>query len=669
MKTVKNTLIRMLLCCMAAVLALTSAFAAETAPDAQPERIRLLAVQGAGNTGAPAELLAALAVVPALDFDYAAYYDDGHFSLCDLSAAQTYSDRGAAFDAWAAQVSKARVRNASHDTLWDSVAAMDADLSLLDVVWIPQTDLLPEQWEDVSAAISLVTASGGSVRIYAGAQAAVLSANADALINVEVLPVTDARVDVADSLLGEAGYYHHTTEAIVNVLRTAEVHPADTLPGDTVLIDWCPDYKIVGNTYSYLGVSVGVADTSTGMAVSYDAVPVAGAEEDVRPEASLPLNEPVMELSSESGASEDGIDAAFAAIAQQHQLCWYFKPASDPGVLASVDPAVVPYSVEPQVTFTLKLAPAAEHALAQQLCTENLLDEEGRFLLSAVLRDAEGAETVLDLQPAAQAGEYAFTIDRAVGQFTVCASLSLTDLPYSYPAIVTPITMEAPVQVEAKQNVQPISLAVSPLLWHGGETEITLSLQDYFTGSYLPVVCKNSDEQLVQTAISGDTLQLTALKEGKTQLFLLSRDGATGVLVPVEITNGQTLVLIEAGAALLLIALVLYSVLFARSKQPRFRKGEQLSVAIDGSVSFTLPVRSYGASGVTLWRLLVVSGRAAEYKPESASFKRIAVLPKRDRIIVKNDKSVESLITGQPAMLQCGSHSVSITLEATRPEA
>ena len=125
----KKTILRVFLCLTAAVLLATSALAQPV----QAERVRVLVVQNAGTDGVPSELLATLASIPALGFDYAVAYDDGHVATCALPE-DSITVRGAAIDAWAENASKSRVRNTTHATVLNAAAQLVADLSLLEVV-------------------------------------------------------------------------------------------------------------------------------------------------------------------------------------------------------------------------------------------------------------------------------------------------------------------------------------------------------------------------------------------------------------------------------------------------------------------------------------------------------------------------------------------------------
>lgn len=656
----KKTILRVLLCLTAAVLLASSALAQPV----QAERVRVLVVQNADTNGVPSELLAVLASIPALDFDYAIAYDDGHVAVCTLPKDASISARGEAIAAWAESAPKSRVRNTTHATALNAAAELTADVSLLDVVWVPAWDASSQTAENTLRAVESLEAAGANIRLYAGLQMTALQSAVSAAEGAELLVVGDPWVEVTDSLLGEAGYYHQTTEAIAEVLRTTEVHPANVLPGDTVLIDRCANYEIVGSSFTYGSASAAAAPSTAGLAVVYTAA-AADAEEEPLPEASLPEQDRQVTLSSFSV----GPDTVFSAIAQQHQLCWYFRPAAECGVQASLDPASAPYDISPRVTFSLNLTPTADSPAAREICESDLLSGTGRFTVSAVLRTAAGEEQPLQLQPSGHPGVYRFILDRSPGTYTVLTTISLADMPYSYPAMRSTLVMEQPLPVEAKQDVEAISLNAAPMLWHKGDTTAEIRMNELFTGSYLPVAVKNADTDMVEVAGSGDVFTITALSEGTTQLFFLSRDGATGVLVPVKIENGQKQVLMEGGAALIALLLIVFCVLYPRMHQPRFRKGEKLLLTIDGGYTYPVSLKSYGKAGVTLWRMLTVNGVAADYKADSAALRHIAVVPRRDAIIVNNDKNVSTLVTGQPMRISCGAHTFEITLEAGQPEA
>ena len=816
-------MIRMLVCCMALVLMLTTAFATEPAQDAQ--RIKVLAVQTTGASELPDELTSLLAMIPALGVDYVIRYDGAHITLCDLTGAQTYAERGELMDEWNADFGKVRIRNTSHHTMWDLMKSLPEeygiDLTKVDMLWLPAYDLAEDQWEKITPGLSQLTACGGTLRMFASADVPELSQKLSSFANATVTPMTNPAFDVPDMLLTEAGYYHVSSDAARIMMRRTELQPATALPGDSVVIDRATGYMLVGHTYTCGNSTVGFIDAGhAGMAV----VPVSDSnatapatdlqpEEDSHPatnggqpsgdskaetpdadnnhasaDSDASGNDNVSADSSDAAdnnasadssdaadnnasadssdaadnnasadssdaadnnasadssdaadnnASADSSDAAdnnatadssdaadnnasassdaaaendaapaqadasadsgsvdasaldsqpqtamsqppvldeldmsILSIVNEHQLCWYFKPVPTISVTMSAAPSVIPFTLDDTLTvsFTLDSDSAAE---AANLCEVNLLDPAADFRLAAVLRNAIGRVQVLQLTAGSEPGTYQATFKRPnAGQYTILATITRKDIAFTYPAISTAITVEAPAPVTAATDIAPVKLVLSPMLWHGGSTEATIQLADYFSGSYTPVTCPSYNQQLVQLTPAGlDAFKLTALEEGQTQLFLLARDGETSVVVPVEITNGQKLVLMEGAALLIAVLLALYTVLFARLKQPRFRKGEKMSVSIDGGVPFSLPLKSYRAGGVTLWRLLVLGARAADHKADSASLRHIVFMPKRDQVIMKKDKQSTVMVTGQTREFSCGEHTFAVTLEATDPNA
>ena len=274
----------MLVCCMALALMLTTAFATEAAQSA--DRVTVLAVQTTGASELADELTSALAMVPALGVDYVVRYDDGHLSLCDLTAAQTYSERGAALDAWNAEFVKVRSRNASHHTLWNLMASLPADyaidLAKVDVLWLPAYDLAEDQWQNVTPGLSQLTACGGTLRLFATSAVPQLSQKLASYTNTTVTAVSNPGFDVFDLLLTEAGYYHVSDDAAKAMMRRTELQPASALPGDSVVIDRCAEYNLAGHTYTCGSITVGFTDSAhVGMAV----VPVPHAE--AEPEAQV----------------------------------------------------------------------------------------------------------------------------------------------------------------------------------------------------------------------------------------------------------------------------------------------------------------------------------------------------------------------------------------------
>lgn len=679
----------LLACCIACLILFTSVCIAEEVP---AERLRLLAIQSSGNEATPSELTAVLSVLPMLDFDYVAYYDEGHFSICNLSLASDYASRSQTFSEWVETLSKARARNSSHVTLWNGVMELEQlqelDLSQLDVIWLPEVELVEEQCVELSTCISRLVACGGRLRVYTAVELPYLYDQLEMLVNVEMIPAQNGRIDIVNSLLSEAGYYHATEEAIKTLLRRTEVHPADIAPGQTVLVDWCPTYEIVGESYRYQNVQIASADTQTGIAVIPATVVSAEPSSEFVDSQAFTDMRNVMVVSSDSeveeGSAEESIpsepetegtvanelDNVLTHIVQEHQLCWYFRPSENLQLQMQLTPEMIPFDTEDNIVLTIALSATGETSFESGMCESNLLDDSAICNLSAVLIAVDGTERVLTLEKGEEKGTYTTMIERAAsGEYRLEAKLNLRDVDYSYPALSGTVIFEDPVEVTATAHIEPIRLVIAPLLWHDGESQIELQMHDYFSGSFLPVECRNYDAALVQIEPSAnECFRLSAVKEGKTCLFFLARDGKTGITIPVEIMNGQKLVFIEAGAGLVLLLLVLYMLLYARFHQPRFRKGEQMRVEIDGKCAVVLPLKSYKAAGVSLWRLLVIGGCAGNYKQDKVFLKGIVFIPLRNQVIVKQSRSKQPMVTGYAMRFESGTHVFEVVLEAARLE-
>ena len=186
---VKKQLIRILLWCMAVMLALSGVYAEEAA--AQPERVRVLLTQGTGTSARPAELAAALAVMPELGFDYALYYDETHIALCDLTQAMTYAERGAAFDGWLDSIQKSRTKTITHESAWSKLNSLAQGSNVADVVWLPAEDIAPAKWADVSSIISGLTAQGSTLSLYTDLTTLNIAASATGMRGVPVISVAD----------------------------------------------------------------------------------------------------------------------------------------------------------------------------------------------------------------------------------------------------------------------------------------------------------------------------------------------------------------------------------------------------------------------------------------------------------------------------------------------
>lgn len=327
----------------------------------------------------------------------------------------------------------------------------------------------------------------------------------------------------------------------------------------------------------------------------------------------------------------------------------YLMPTADLGIAAACDPASIPYSVaEPAVMVAL----ASDSVYAATLIAGDLTAADSHFRLSAALLPAQG-EALPAQVLAMQGGAVSVRLPKAApGAYTL--RLTLDAAPLGFATLYTldaPLAFEEPIAA-GTLGQGGLRLMVQPLLWHSDPGEATVDPAALFTGDYQPVKASSSAPDVAALRDEADgTYAVQALKVGSATLMFVSRGGETLVSVPVEVSSGQSAVLLEAGAACTLILLAAAVWLLLRHTQPRFRKGEQARLyyrSDGGDVPLrALPLSPYRARGVTLWRLLVLSGDAGAWKDARPELLKVSLAPRRDGITLLA-REASAVVDGNP---------------------
>lgn len=240
------------------------------------------------------------------------------------------------------------------------------------------------------------------------------------------------------------------------------------------------------------------------------------------------------------------------------------------------------------------------------------------------------------------------------------------------------VTNIAPIRIGTNPN--PIELSADSLLWRKANDRYNINLHEYFRDpddDELHFAVLNSEGTLpadLRITPSG-MLEIICYDPGEAKLEIQAIDDSLMAesTLPLTITitscADQALreLLLITGCVLLMLLIVL--VLVARSHKPRFRRNEQIRIEINDVSELILPLKSYRSAGVSLWRLLVIGGYAKNHKSDRSMLKRITFVPKRDQVIVRENKSNRSMATGYTQEFQVGNSTFAVTLEAAEPNA
>lgn len=689
-------LLSVLLCCI--LLLFTSAYAEMESSDAgisedkavmdetaiTDERIRILIYQGISEDGIPEDELSLIASIPELAFDYVCFYDEGHCAMCDLSTSVQCGERNQTYTEWLDTITLSRVRKCSHLVPWQMLAAEDLaiDLAKSDVTWVIASDVVEDTSSELLGLISNLVARGGTLHLMNAVEGGAIATALSRFVNVRVSSTANTMFGTLDLLLQEAGYYHMSAETTKGRIRNTEFHSQDCQPGQTLLLDRCPSYQLIGNCFSTGHLSFSYADTSSPIAIVPIPVEVETESDEAENDTEMAADEVfrLVELTAETESDDaaddtvadevategDELDQRLDVILNENQLCWYFKPADVLMANLSVEEPEIPFVPEDSVTVPIELAAQESTAFEASLCDMDLLDAESQFGLTAVLKDSEGRELPIVLSKADETGMYYAELPLlGAGEYTLAAVVEWKETGHVYSALETPIVFLASEDVTVKPEIEPVYLMVSPLLWHNGDSEATIYMKDCFSGDYSPVECATQNNDYVKVQAFGeDAYTVAALKEGQTCLLFVARDGKTQIAVPVNIVNGRHLILLEAIALAVLLFLILYTSIVRSKNQARFRRHEFIGITIDDEQPLWLPMKKYRAGGVSVWRLLKIGGCANDYSQDSQLLKRLVIYPKHDMVMIKNQRQKEELIGNQKFTVRTDSHCYSIVLEA-----
>lgn len=687
----------LVLACLLAFPCLAQAGPAET-PTAAPIAARVLLAEGGGDKAAgqqtgvgSAELL--LAALPAAAYTDMLYYYKGAFSACELPQG-SLAERAAVLAPWAAALDKGDVaRKASHSKALAQLSTLLTKRGIAeagsDALWLPKADLEPTDIAACNTVLARLLSRGFTLRVVLTAELPTLTAVLAQYPDIAVVTVADDRQALLDAELPRLGYQALGGDTLAHALAGDVLTPQAVLPGEMVAVE----FRAPAEGFANLTM---LGDVAAALLAPGDSLPLKGgliawAEEALSPAAEAqptdtppadtPTPEPTAEQTAAPGdaqaatpaqsAAADGAtptptpeapvlaeggdtqavqagaqaeptaapaaETAVAPDAQTPTVRLYLKPSADLGIAAACDPASIPYSVaEPTVTVAL----ASDSVYAAKLITGDITAAGAPFRLSAALLPAQGEAQPAEVL-AMQGGAVTVRLPKATpGAYTLRLTLDAAPLGLTTQyALDAPLTFEEPIAAGTLQQ-GGLKLAVLPLLWHSDPGEATVDPAALFTGDYRPVKASSTAPDVAALREQADgTFAVQALKAGRATLVFVSRGGETLVSVPVKVMNGQSAVLLEAGAALALILLALAVWLLLRHTQPRFRKGEQvrLHYRSDGGLVAlrALPLSPYRARGVTLWRLLMLSGEARAWQAARPELLKVTLAPVRDGIALR----------------------------------
>ena len=246
--------------------------------------------------------------------------------------------------------------------------------------------------------------------------------------------------------------------------------------------------------------------------------------------------------------------------------------------------------------------------------------------------------------------------------------------------ITLDISNQPPVLIS--DDPEPIELSVDSMLWRKANPTMDINLRQYFRDPdnddlIFNVSCRN-DAVSAPVNEASDTLKIQCNAAGDATLVIKAFDGpdysdSTLTLnITVKSCKPQAtreLLLACGGTVLVLLLLLFLRTQLPFSRPGHFRKGEYLKVVVDDAQQYTLRLDGCGKAGVTLWRVLVINGVAANYKPKREALEHIRVIPKSNQVILRSSAGSEQLVTARTKRIACGAHTFEITLEAADHEA
>lgn len=637
-----------------------------------------------------------LAAIPAANVTDLWYYDKNYAAACTLSGTLSTTERIAALAAWSEGIaSNANSRKSTHAKALAAVLAglqaRGEALAGASLQWVARTDVPAAEQAALADQLSLLLGYGMAVQVTPVGVLPGLSAVLDRFPAIGRSPVAALSQSLLSASLAQAGYLAVAEPALSGALSGAQLSSQALVPGELIALELhASDFaqtpllrRLGGSAIAVLGADdrlplhggqiawteqpIGTESgsltanteggaTPDGAATTLDTPAAQGvtasADANASPDSaaesagadSMQAVAAADVAAQGSDADEQTVDtplaenAAIAETVAEPEMLLFIKPAATLGITLRCDPATLASGSDmPTVQATL----AATDAFTTGLLSAGLSDTP--FTVQAALLPAEGDALPAQIV-AAQGDAYAIRLpDAAPGSYTLRLILSLAPmgLDYAY-TLQTPLALAAPIPaglLAAGQDVR-LTLALSPLLWHSEHSMMSLNPGRLFSGDYAPVQAHSNAPDTVAVATAADgSLTLQALKPGEATLVLESHDGKAVVPITVRVLNGTARVALETGLAVLGLLMLLGVWLLLRATQPRFRQGEAVCLrwkSPEGEpIEVTAPLTPYRASGVTLWRLLVLGGQAHTWSGDQKALRQLTLVPEHDRLTLR----------------------------------
>lgn len=659
------------------------------------------------NVGGAALVLAAL---PAAGYTDILYYYKGTPSSCALPQGATLPERAAVLAPWAAALPRDNVSRKTNQSkglgqISALLTARGAAAAGSEALWLPKADLSPDDTGSCTDVLAKLISRGLTLRVALTPDMPVLAGVLAQCPGVAVETLTNDPQALLDAELPRLGYQALGGDTLAHALAGARLTPQAVLPGEMVAVELnapaaaTAALSMLDNMAAAL-LAPGDSLPLQGGLIAWAeaaALPADGAQADQ--EAQTAADTPAPGTEAMTGTAPDvtaqgeapagptpppqtetagGETQASLADIQPPVtdatptleptptpeptptsapdtlvpvVRLYLKPDASLGIAGACDPAGIPYrEAEPGATVVL----ASDAAYAAMLLDGDLTAPGAPFTLNAALLPAQGEALPVQIV-SMQGGAVKVRLPKAEpGAYTLRLTLDASPLGLAAQYTVdAPLAFEEPLTVNTQAQADGgLRLTVQPMLWHQDPSEATLDPNALFTGDYRPVKAYSSAPAVVALREEANGVYTAqALMAGSATLMLVSRGGETLVSVPVEVINGTGRVLWEAGLALALVLVALGVWLLLRHTQPRFRKCEQvrLTACLAGAVGAerTLPLKPYRARGVTLWRLLILSGQARDWRASRQALLKVALVPRRDGLALRvRDASAQ--VNGAP---------------------
>lgn len=338
------------------------------------------------------------------------------------------------------------------------------------------------------------------------------------------------------------------------------------------------------------------------------------------------------------------------------RMRWYGKPATDIGWTLDQTEYSIPYAyAQENATIVMEFVPTLQEAQALKwLGTGGFTAVIDKIQPFAFILNEIGIERELEISgmtdhplsfqviiPRLPQGRYTLRIE-----FQIQEGSFNTTYPYSADVI-----FNSPVPAKIKKSYErTLTLVIDPKPWENqaNKQEALIYGAELFDGDYEPLKLTQNVEGIVEVIPKTDQWIIQPVKPGHVTLVVTSERDATAdpMLIEVYVVSGmQELFLwgaIILGGGIMLFLLLL----FIKRHQPRFRKGEIIRLWLYDKLNECkgereLSLERYYGKGVSLWRLIVLSGDAGEWHDSRAILVKIGFLPKHDGLeLCVKDKSV-----------------------------